>query len=189
MSSIGLFFGSFNPIHTGHLILAEYFATHCGLDEVWLVVSPNNPFKSELDLYPQADRLHWVHLAIADNPHLKACDIEFSLSSPSYTIHTLNALSQVHPSHSFSLIMGQDNLESFHRWKAYEEILTRFPVLVYPRHGCSPCLLQNHPSVRMVDAPLLEISATRIRSLRQSGHSIRYLIPDPVYRLWSESPR
>ena len=184
MSTIGLFFGSFNPIHTGHLILAEYFVSHCALQEVWLVVSPNNPFKNGNDLYPQSERLRWVRMSIANNPLLRACDIEFSLSSPSYTIHTLDALSAKYPEHSFQLIMGQDNLEQFHRWRSYEDILMRYPVLVYPRHGSRACALEKHPSVRMVDAPLLEISATRIRELHASGHSVRYLIPNPVYQEW-----
>lgn len=184
MSAIGLFFGSFNPIHTGHLILAEYFVSHCALDEVWLVVSPNNPLKNGSDLLPQTDRLRWVRMSIADNPLLKACDIEFTLSTPSYTIHTLNALAAQYPEHSFHLIMGQDNLEQLHLWKSYEEILNNYPVLVYPRHGSRGCALEKHPGVRMVDAPLLEISATRIRELHASGHSVRYLLPDSVYQEW-----
>lgn len=185
MSSIGLFFGSFNPIHTGHLILAEYFVSHCSLHEVWLVVSPNNPFKIEKDLFSQSDRLKWVRMAIAGNPLLRACDIEFSLSAPSYTIHTLRALSSQYPEHTFYLIMGQDNLEQLHLWKDYEEILLGYQVLVYPRHGSKACSLEQHPSIRLVDAPILEISATRIRELFASGHSVRYLLPDPVYLDWN----
>jgi len=184
MSSIGLFFGSFNPVHTGHLILAQYFVSHCALKEVWFVVSPNNPFKNHSDLFPQSDRLRWVRLSIADNPLLRASDVEFSLSSPSYTINTLQTLSLQHPEHTFQLIIGQDNLEKLHLWKSFEEILLNFKVLVYPRHGSKSCALEQHPSVHMVDAPLLEISSTRIRELHASGHSVRYLLPDPVYQDW-----
>jgi len=123
-------------------------------------------------------------MSIADNPQFRVCDIEFSLSLPSYTIHTLNALTEKYPEHSFHLIIGQDNLEQFHRWKAYNKILMRFPVLVYPRQGSVDCALQFHPSVQMVDAPLLEISSTLIRDLHASGHSVRYLLPSPVYKDW-----
>ncbi|MFC6998244.1 nicotinate (nicotinamide) nucleotide adenylyltransferase [Rufibacter roseus] len=179
---VGLLFGSFNPIHIGHLILANYMATNANVDTVWLVVSPQNPFKPSNSLLHEYDRLHMVRLAIADNPDLGETDIEFRMPKPSYTIDTLTYLQEQYPSYQFSLIMGEDNLATFHKWKNYEQILQYHEVLVYPRPGSAPVPegLKNHPKIQVVSAPLLDISATFIRGLLKEEKSTRYLLPEPV---------
>ena len=177
---IGLLFGSFNPIHTGHLILAEHFATRTDLREVWLVVSPQSPFKVNHDLRPDTERLRLVQLAIADNPRLRVEDIEFSLPRPSYTTNTLDALRQRHPSHEFVLLMGGDNLPGLPRWHEAQRLLTEIDIYVYPRPGTPTPDLTTFPRVTVIEAPLLDISATYIRESLRQGHSIRYLVPAAV---------
>lgn len=179
---VGLLFGSFNPIHIGHLILANFMATNANVDTVWLVVSPQNPFKTSKSLLHEFDRLHMVRLAIADNLDLGVTDIEFRMPKPSYTIDTLTYLQAKYPSYQFSLIMGQDNLATFHKWKNYEQILQAHEVLVYPRPGSAPlpAALQNHPKIMLVSAPMLDISATFIRRCLKEEKSTRYLLPEPV---------
>lgn len=177
---IGLFFGSFNPIHTGHLIIANLMAESADLDKVWFVVSPQNPFKSGKGLLHEFDRYDMVRAAIFDNYKLEVSDIEFHLPKPSYTIHTLVHLRERHPGKHFSVIMGEDNLESFTKWKNHEIILEDFGLYVYPRPNATPSTLKDHPNVSMVDAPLLDISATFIRNCIREGKSVRYLVPDPV---------
>ena len=177
---IGLLFGSFNPVHTGHLILAEYFATRTDLAEVWLVVSPHSPFKVTADLLPDAERLRLVRLALAGNPRLRAEDIEFGLLRPSYTIATLDALRQRHPTHDFVLLMGADNLPGLPRWQESARLLAEVDIYVYPRPGTALPDLVAFPRVQVMAAPLLDISATYIRESLRTGHSIRYLVPDAV---------
>ena len=177
---IGLLFGSFNPVHTGHLILAEYFATRTDLAEVWLVVSPHSPFKATADLLPDAERLRLVRLALAGNPRLRAEDIEFGLLRPSYTIATLDALRQRHPTHDFVLLMGADNLPGLPRWQESARLLAEVDIYVYPRPGTALPDLAAFPRVQVMAAPLLDISATYIRESLRTGHSIRYLVPDAV---------
>jgi nicotinate-nucleotide adenylyltransferase len=180
---VGLLFGSFNPIHIGHLILANYMAANTTLDTVWLVVSPQNPFKPSNSLLHEFDRLHMVRLAIADNPDLGVTDIEFRMPKPSYTIDTLTYLQEKYPTYEFVLIMGEDNLLTFHKWKNYEQILGSHDLLVYPRKGGAqpiPAALQDHPRITMVPAPLLDISATFIRQCLKEDKSTRYLLPEPV---------
>ncbi|NNE55259.1 MAG: nicotinate-nucleotide adenylyltransferase, partial [Flavobacteriales bacterium] len=133
MKRVGLYFGTFNPIHIGHLIIANYMANHTDLDEVWLVVTPHNPFKDQSALLPDHHRLQMAYLAIKDNMKLQVSDIEFDLPKPNYTINTLESLVEKYPDHKFTLIMGEDNLRSFDRWKRYEDILASFPIKVYPR--------------------------------------------------------
>jgi nicotinate-nucleotide adenylyltransferase len=181
MKKTGLFFGSFNPIHIGHLILAEYFATQTELDEVWLVVTPQNPLKKKDSLLDQYLRLDLVNRAILDNPRLRASDIEFQLPKPSYTIHTLVHLEEKYRDRQFSLIMGEDNLVSLPRWKNYEELLNRFDLWVYPRVGQSPTALAGHPRVHLVQAPVIEISSTQIRENLRNGRSVRYLLPEQIH--------
>lgn len=181
MKKTGLFFGSFNPIHIGHLILAEYFATHTELEEVWLVVTPQNPLKKKDSLLDQYIRLDLVNRAIADNPKLRASDIEFQMPKPSYTIHTLIYLEEKYPERAFSLIMGEDNLVSLPRWKNYEEIMRRFEIWVYPRVGQHQTHLAGHPHVHLVHAPVIEISSTQIRENMRLGKSVRYLLPDQIH--------
>ncbi len=177
---IGLFFGSFNPVHTGHMILANYMATQTELDEVWLVVSPQNPFKKASSLARDHDRLHLVELAIGDTPHLKASRVEFDLPKPSYTIDTLAVLRDKHRNYDFALIMGSDNLASLHKWKNAEIILRDYPIHVYQRPGYPGGELAEHPGVTVYDVPLMHLSATYIRTCLRAGNSIRYLVPDAV---------
>ncbi|UYZ58876.1 nicotinate (nicotinamide) nucleotide adenylyltransferase [Hymenobacter latericus] len=176
---VGLLFGSFNPIHIGHLILANYMATQTDLDAVWLVVSPQSPFKVGEELLPEQERLALVNLAIAGNPQLQASDVEFGMPRPSYTIDTLDELRARHPGTQFVLLMGGDNLPGLPRWKAAERLLSEVDIYVYPRPGADlPAELPAN--VRLVPAPLLDISATFIRATVRAGKSIRYLVPDAV---------
>jgi nicotinate-nucleotide adenylyltransferase len=176
---VGLLFGSFNPIHTGHLILANYMATHTDLDAVWLVVSPQSPFKVGEELLPEQERLIMAELAIAGNNKLQALDVEFTLPRPSYTIDTLDELRRRYPATQFVLLMGGDNLPGLPRWKSAERILAEFAVYVYPRPGTT--LPESvHSGICIVSAPMLDISATFIRASIRAGKSIRYLVPDVV---------
>jgi len=175
---IGLFFGSFNPVHTGHLIIANYMADYAQLDEIWFVVSPLNPFKANDKLLGEELRLNLLKLAIHGDPRFKACDIEFRLPRPSYTADTLKELRDANPEHSFTLIIGGDNLKGFHYWKDYEDILQHHKVFVYARVGIVEApLLSNHPSIKLFEVPLLNISSTYIRETIKAGKSIRYLVP------------
>lgn len=177
---IGLLFGSFNPVHTGHLILAEHFATRTDLVEVWFVVSPHSPFKQAADLRPDAERLHLVRLAIAGNPRLRAEDIEFSLPRPSYTIATLDALRQRHPGTDFVLLMGGDNLPGLPRWQEAARLLAEIDIYVYPRPSTPLPEMAAFPRAQVMVAPLLDISATYIRESLRQGLSVRYLVPAAV---------
>lgn len=177
---IGLFFGSFNPIHVGHLIIAETVADRGGVDQVWLVVSPQNPFKKQESLLHEHDRLHMVRLAIGDNPRLNASDIEFRMPKPSYTIDTLAYLSDKFPQHEFKVIVGEDNLLHFHKWKNHERILEYYGLLVYPRPHAAPTDWLHHERVQVVEAPQVDISATFIRESLRKGFSIKYLVHPEV---------
>lgn len=180
-SSIGLFFGSFNPVHVGHMIIANYMATRTTLKEVWMIVSPHNPLKPKRTLAPDYDRLHLVQLAIGDNPRLRASDIEFGLPQPSYTIDTLTVLKERFPDKKFVLIMGSDNLATLHKWKNYEILLRDYTFYVYTRPGLSAGDFATHNSVRCFDAPLMHMSSSYIRSCIRDGFSVQYLVPDSVY--------
>lgn len=179
---IGLFFGSFNPIHIGHLIIANYMATHTDLDRIWLVVSPQNPLKPKKTLARDYDRLHLVQLAIQDNPSLVASSVEFKLPQPSYTIDTLTHLTAAHPDKEFALIMGGDNIGTIHLWKNYELLLANYDIYVYKRPNYDLGEFANSPRVKLCEAPLLDISATYIRDSIKNGKSVRYLVPEPVYK-------
>lgn len=181
MTHIGLFFGSFNPIHVGHLILAQTALNLTDLDKVWMVVSPQNPFKQKQNLLPEYDRLRMVELALEGQDRILASNVEFSLPKPSYTIDTLTHLSERYKSYRFSLIMGEDNLTHFHKWKNHEAILKYYQIFVYPRVESEPGPLAGHPHVHRFEAPLLNISATYLRDMIQRGGSVRYLVPDPVF--------
>lgn len=178
---IGLFFGSFNPVHVGHLIIANFMATQTDLDRVWLVVSPQNPLKPKKTLARDHDRLHLVRLAIDNNNKLRASDVEFSLPKPSYTIDTLTFMREKHPEHRFVLIMGGDNIATLDQWKNYEKILSDYEIYVYQRPGYTSGPLAAHPQVRLFDAPPLDISASYIRDCIKAGKSVRYLVTDPVW--------
>ena len=177
---IGLFFGSFNPIHIGHLIIANTVATSTEMEQVWFVVSPQNPFKKTKSLLHEFDRLDMVERAIADNSRLKATNIEFSMPKPSYTIDTLTRLSEKYPQHTFRLIMGEDNLAQFANWKNHEKILEYYGLTVYPRPRLTESHFNTHPNIRLVEAPLLDISATYIRDCIRTNRPIRYMVPDVV---------
>jgi nicotinate-nucleotide adenylyltransferase len=176
---IGLYFGSFNPVHTGHMIVANFAAYNTELEKVWLIVSPQNPLKPSATLLNEYDRYHLVELAVNDEPRLKASNIEFGLPKPSYTVDTLTYLSEKFPEHRFSVIMGSDSLENLGRWKNHEHILENYPVYVYirPRHDIGSIF---HSRIKILDAPLLDISASFIRKLIRERKSVRYLLPDAV---------
>jgi len=178
--TIGLFFGSFNPIHIGHLIIANAIAEGSGLQKVWFVVSPQNPLKPSKGMLHEFDRYDMVKAAVADNYKLDVSDVEFHLPKPSYTIHTLAHLVEKQPSVKFSVILGEDNLANFPKWKNHEQILENFGLYVYPRPGVTNSELKRHGNVHMVDAPLLDISATYIRNCVKENKSIRYLVPESV---------
>ena len=178
---IGLFFGSFNPVHVGHMIIANYLINNTDLKQVWMVVSPHNPLKPKKSLARDYDRLHLVNLAIGDNLNIKASDIEFKLDKPSYTIETLTYLKEKYPKKKFILIMGGDNLATLHKWKNYELILRDYEIYVYRRPTYELGELEHHEKVTILDgAPLLHISASYIRQSIKDGKSIEYLVPDKV---------
>lgn len=182
---VGLFFGSFNPIHIGHLIIANIMAETTDLDKVWFVVTPHNPLKPSKSLLHDFDRYDMVRAAVYEHYKLQVSDVEFHLPKPNYTIHTLVHLSEKHPDKQFKVIIGEDNLDSFAKWKNYERILEDYGLYVYPRLQTPDAPVTNpdlkrHPNVRMVEAPLMDISATFIRNCIKKGQSVRYLVPDPV---------
>lgn len=180
---VGLFFGSFNPVHLGHLIIANVMAENTDLKKVWFVVSPHNPHKSSNSLLHEFDRYDMVKASIADNYKLEVSDVEFHLPRPSYTIDTLTHLHEKHPSKEFKVIIGEDNLTNFQMWKNHNEILEQYGLYVYPRPQVTNSELIRHPNVKVVEAPLLDISATYIRQCVKDNKSIRYLVPDPVEQM------
>ncbi len=185
---IGLFFGSFNPIHVGHMIIANHMVENSSLDEVWFVVTPHNPHKKKKTLLDDIQRLQMVRLAVEAYPKLKASNLEFDLTQPSYTVNTLAHISEKHPDYSFALIMGEDNLKSFHKWKNYETILAYYNIFVYPRISAFdiPDLFKNHPKIQYVSAPIVELSATAIRKAIQEKKNIKPLVPAVVWRYIDE---
>ncbi len=179
---IGLFFGSFNPIHIGHLIIANHLVEYTDLKEVWFVVTPHNPHKKKATLLDDYQRLYMVRLATEPYLHLKASDIEFKLPQPNYTIHTLAHLEDKFPQHEFALIMGADNLSQIHSWKNGDLLLERYSIYVYPRVDGAEMSKESFPdSVIYVDAPIVELSATQIRSMLRDNKNIRPLVPIEVH--------
>lgn len=178
---IGLFFGSFNPIHNGHMAIAGYMAQFTDLDQVWFVVSPHNPFKEKKSLLKGHHRLALVKSAIEDIPYLKASDIEFGLPQPSYTSVTLVYLVEKYPSNDFALIMGSDTLLTFHKWMNYESIIERHQIYIYPRPGYETDNAGNHPSIITTDAPLVELSSTLIRNSLSTGKDVRCFMPEGAW--------
>ena len=178
---IGLFFGSFNPIHIGHLVIADVMADQTDLHEVWFVVSPLNPFKSSSTLLHEFDRLKMVELAIADNYKFRANDVEFNMPRPAYTADTLAYLLDKYPQHELRLIIGEDNLLHFHKWKNHQAILENFGLYVYPRPQIDQSKIKvKHKNIRYVDSPMLDISATFIRNSIRNEYSVQYLLPESV---------
>ncbi|AWG20943.1 nicotinic acid mononucleotide adenylyltransferase [Flavobacterium faecale] len=190
---IGLYFGTFNPIHAGHLIIANHMVEHTDLDQVWMVVTPHNPLKKKSSLLDDYHRLHMVHLATENYPKLKASDIEFKLPQPNYTTHTLTYLEEKYANYEFALIMGEDNLNSLHKWKNYEVILKNYSLYVYPRletkdvvadgvvNGTDKFDYKNNPKIKMIDAPVVEISSTFIRENIKSNKNVQPLLSPKVW--------
>lgn len=179
---IGLYFGSFNPIHIGHLIVAEAMSSIIDLNKVWFVVSPQNPYKNRKDLLHEFDRLDLVEKAIYDNSKLNTCDIEFALPRPSYTIDTLTQLKLKYPQHEFCLLLGEDNLLHFNKWKNWQQIIDNYTLYIYPRPNAQISALHQDKRLIWIPAPMIDISATFIRKSIQSGRSVRYLLPYEVER-------
>lgn len=183
---IGLFFGSFNPVHCGHMIIAGYMSEFTDLEQVWFIVSPHNPLKEKSSLLQDYHRMSLVKIAIADNRKLKVSDIEFKLPRPSFTINTLVSLFEKFPEHQFALILGSDNLASFVKWKNYEQILEQAELYVYPRKNIEGGELLNHPKVNFIDAPLMEISSSFIRESIKNKKDVRYMMPEKVWEYIDE---
>ncbi len=179
---IGLFFGSFNPVHNGHLMLANYIVEYTDLDSLWFVVSPQNPFKDESSLLQDRHRFDMLKLAVKNDTRFEVCDIEFDMPKPSYTIDTLKKLSQLHPDAEFYLICGMDNLTGFSKWKNAQEILDNYHLLVYPRKNYEGGELVNHKSVSIINAPEIEISSTFIRNAVAENKDVRYFMPEKSYK-------
>jgi nicotinate-nucleotide adenylyltransferase len=182
----GLFFGSFNPIHSGHLIIAGYMAEYTDLKQIWFVVSPQNPLKEKASLLADNHRLYMVNLAVEDDPRFKASSVEFHLPRPSYTIDTLVHLEEQYPEREFVLIAGQDNLQNFHKWKNYEKILEYYHIYLYPRPASEPTALDRHPHIHMTASPLIEISSSFIRRSISEGKNMRHFLPEKVWKYIEE---
>jgi len=185
---VGLFFGSFNPIHIGHLIIANHMVEHSDLEEIWLVVTPHNPHKKKNTLLANYDRLEMVYRACKDYEKLKPSNIEFGLEQPNYTVHTLAHLQEKYPTNEFCLIMGEDNLKSFHRWKNFETILENHQLYVYPRiaDGTIVDRFKDHPGIKKVAAPIIELSATFIRKSISQSKNVTPLLPAAVWEYIDE---
>ena len=181
---VGLFFGSFNPVHIGHLILANYILENSDMDELWFVVSPQNPFKEKKSLLKDSNRLEMVNLAVKNYPKMRASNVEFSLPVPSYTIDTLTYLKEKYPENSFSIIMGEDNLDGLHKWKNSEQLINNHQIIVYPRifqgEKKDSEYLQHH-NISIVNAPVIELSATKIRTMIKDGKNVRPMLPPEVF--------
>jgi len=183
---IGLLFGTFNPVHIGHMAIANFFAEFTDLDRVWMVVSPQNPLKPPASLLADYHRMRLVETAIGDYRRIRASRIEFELPRPSYTIHTLEHLHERYPDDDFVLIMGSDNLETLARWKNHEQILRHYAVYVYPRLNHDGGTYRTHPRVKMTDAPIIQVSASFIRNAIADKKDVRFLLPEPVFRYIEE---
>ena len=185
---IRLFFGSFNPIHIGHLIIANHMAEYSDLDQVWFVITPLSPFKKKSSLLGNHHRLSIAKIAVEDFPKLSTSDIEFNLPEPNYTINTLINIEEKHPNYEFCLIMGEDNLKGFHKWKNYETILENYHLYVYPRisTGESNFKFKSHPKIHKVDAPIVQISSTFIRNAIKNKNEVRPLLPPNVWKYIDE---
>jgi nicotinate-nucleotide adenylyltransferase len=182
----GLFFGSFNPIHIGHLAIANYMVEFTDLDKIWFIVSPHNPLKQKSTLLSDQHRLQMVRLAVEFDNRFKVSNIEFDLPQPSYTINTLTYLKEKYPDNEFALIMGSDGLPTFHKWKNYKQLIANYQRYVYPRPGTDPGLLESIENGKIVSAPLMEISSTFIREAIAKRKDVRYFLPEKVWQFISE---
>jgi len=188
MTETGLFFGSFNPVHIGHMAIANYITEYSSLKEVWFIVSPHNPLKTKESLLGERDRFYMTELAIGEDPRFRVSDIEFTLPQPSYTIDTLAHLTEKYPAHRFTLIMGEDNLTTLHKWKNAEMLVKQYPIVVYPRlypGRRSSKRLQEilaMATIQEIDAPVMEISGTFIRSAIRDGKDVSWFVPAPTWR-------
>lgn len=183
---IGLFFGSFNPIHNGHMMLANYMVEFTNLHELWFIVSPHNPLKEKKTLLADHHRLDLVYKAVDDDPRFRVSDIEFRMPQPSYTIDTMTRLSEKHSTYEFSLICGMDSLESLPKWKNYELLLRDYHLLVYPRAGVTDSPFLKHPHVHLVDAPQIEVSSSFIRHAVAVGKDVQYFMPPKAFSYMTE---
>ncbi|CAA0195500.1 putative nicotinate-nucleotide adenylyltransferase [Tenacibaculum maritimum] len=186
--NVGLYFGTFNPIHIGHLIIANYMVENSDLDEIWMVVTPHNPFKKKSTLLDNYHRLEMVFKATEGYDKIKPSDIEFNLPQPNYTVHTLAHISEKYPDHQFNLIMGEDNLKGLHKWKNYETILEDYEVYVYPRisEGKVATQFDNHHKIHRVEAPIIQISSTMIRNQIKEGKNSKPLLSATVWKYIDE---
>lgn len=184
---IGLYFGSFNPIHIGHLAIGNFMVEYTDIDQLWFVVSPQNPHKQKKNLLDDYQRLEMVHRAIEEDDRFRASNIEFNLSKPSYTIDTLAFLNDRYPNYNFKVLMGSDNLETFHKWKNYEAIVEHFGVIVYPRPGFNPSNVKVHKNITVVEgAPIMEISSSFIRKAIKEGKDMRHFVPQKSWEYLEE---
>ncbi|WP_372473908.1 nicotinate (nicotinamide) nucleotide adenylyltransferase [Capnocytophaga sp. ARDL2] len=181
--NIGLYFGTFNPVHIGHLIIANHLVENSDIDQLWMVVTPHNPHKKKSNLLEDYHRLHMIHLATQDYDHIVPSDIEFKLPQPNYTVHTLVHLKEKYPKYNFSLIMGEDNLKTFQKWKNYQVILENHQLYVYPRisEGEIPQELKNHPNIHKINAPIIELSSTFIREQIKLQKNIKPMLSPTVW--------
>jgi len=186
MKKIGLFFGSYNPIHIGHTVIANYMLEFTDLDELWFVVSPQNPLKKKESLLEEYHRIELVRRAIGDHYKMRASDIEFKMPKPSYTIDTLTYLKEKYPQNYFVLIMGGDNLATFHKWKNYDIILRDYSIYLYSRFEQEENEISRHPSVKHFEAPRMEISSTFIREAIQNKHDVSFFMPETAYKYMRE---
>jgi len=180
MIKTGIFSGSFNPVHIGHLALANWLCEYESLDEIWFLVTPQSPLKKDLTLLDDKMRYQMVEKAIGDYPKFKVSDFEFTLPKPSYTIHTLTELQKTYPQHLFHFVMGADNWSIIEQWKDYKDILDNFPVLVYPRLGYEVAISDKYPLARLVKAPIIEISSSFIRRSYKEGKDVRFFLPESI---------
>lgn len=174
---VGLYFGTYNPIHIGHLAIANYMVAFTAIDQLWFVVSPHNPHKKKTNLLDDYQRLEMVHRAVDGDERFRVSNIEFNLPKPSYTIDTLAYLKDKHPDYHFKILMGSDNLENFHKWKNYETIVENYGIIVYPRPGFDKTEYKPHPNITLANAPLMDISSTFIRKAIHDGKDVRHFLP------------
>ncbi|MDR3047311.1 MAG: nicotinate-nucleotide adenylyltransferase [Bacteroidales bacterium] len=186
MKKIGLFFGTFNPLHIGHLIISEYIKENSDLNEIWFVVTPSNPLKNKKLLLNELQRLYMVNLALEDDLRFRSCDIEFKLPYPSYTVNTLAFLQEKYPQYQFALIMGEDNLENIEKWKNWEFILEHYQIYTYPRVGYNSEKFDKHHSIIKIDAPKIELSSTQIRDSIKNKKSVKYMLLPKIERYINE---